>query len=1007
MSFAMVSGSNHRYGKVLWSPHDQPRFLVGGGDLRLYEYRSKGTLEPPDLSLVAIHTDLPLMKCFDWSYDTATPNLVAVGQSTGKVCLVKLQPTHALPRVGSPPVGPTVGTAFPSSPQPHSSPGYEPSLSGVAGTILTLNVRHTRACNAIAFSKASSNLLATGFEKVRNDSSLWVWDLSTAVPTAKLFPGLRGNLNATVSPEPHPVRASSLGRDAVGDFLPNRSLPLAPANPIANGDEPPHRQYCPSEAVFSLAWLAGSTHEVLGGLGLKRIRLFDLRDPGSSPIFTTKAVYGIQIDPFRPHRFLSHSEDGLVKVWDRRRPAGPLLAFQADGRGQQLVVRFSPTQPNQVAILDREDTRVRAISLVEAREVLGGETLAVWRTRQALESQRSLTSFCWVPSSACGKANQALLCLTREGALESYPVGDPRSLAWGPTGLATVELGQISIHGYAPNDASFSPGAGCDATHVMLTRARAGYGLEAATNKALCTLSPDLVELWGWVERIVLMQQAGLTKLEGVEFAFQGLLSILTAGSKAILLRKSSQSPASVARLAEAPAEADLEANPSPPFRKPPFERQQLRLLPKHRRRQLALDMLNTFGGTGCDEHDVEALVTELESAGDWERAVACALLMVSLERAVQVLRRSGVERHRLMVTALMGRSSTNEAWGEQCRATALALPEPGLRAVFLYAWRESWADVLEHAALPLRDRLWIATRHLEAEHLRRYLERLAAELVPAGSIVGVILTGLHSTAAHDLISSYVDRTGDVQSAAVLVSFAPRSSDPRGSAWVELYRELLDRWGLWRARCRFDIARRQAALRLSVALSPPPPQVVVRCNFCNANVGPPFPASQPPIASPNVAKPRRSAPVAGGASPNPAPTTASSTSPKPTACPNCKKPLPRCALCLLHLGTPADPSGPLAAALATGDGHSPTTPLSTGSQVASKPTTIAERILGGPPPANPVVSPTPTPSARSFDYWFAWCQTCRHGGHSAHLAQWFQRHTVCPVAECRCTCSLN
>ena len=38
------------------------------------------------------------------------------------------------------------------------------------------------------------------------------------------------------------------------------------------------------------------------------------------------------------------------------------------------------------------------------------------------------------------------------------------------------------------------------------------------------------------------------------------------------------------------------------------------------------------------------------------------------------------------------------------------------------------------------------------------------------------------------------------------------------------------------------------------------------------------------------------------------------------------------------------------------------------------------------------------------DMWFSWCQTCRHGGHVRHLAEWFGEHDVCPVADCRCTC---
>ncbi|KAI8604338.1 hypothetical protein EDD21DRAFT_300975, partial [Dissophora ornata] len=41
----------------------------------------------------------------------------------------------------------------------------------------------------------------------------------------------------------------------------------------------------------------------------------------------------------------------------------------------------------------------------------------------------------------------------------------------------------------------------------------------------------------------------------------------------------------------------------------------------------------------------------------------------------------------------------------------------------------------------------------------------------------------------------------------------------------------------------------------------------------------------------------------------------------------------------------------------------------------------------------------------SFDLWFTWCQTCRHGGHAMHMAEWFDRHTQCPVSDCNCLCS--
>lgn len=39
-----------------------------------------------------------------------------------------------------------------------------------------------------------------------------------------------------------------------------------------------------------------------------------------------------------------------------------------------------------------------------------------------------------------------------------------------------------------------------------------------------------------------------------------------------------------------------------------------------------------------------------------------------------------------------------------------------------------------------------------------------------------------------------------------------------------------------------------------------------------------------------------------------------------------------------------------------------------------------------------------------FGKWFAWCQTCKHGGHIRHLMDWFKNHDKCPFLHCKCEC---
>jgi hypothetical protein len=77
--------------------------------------------------------------------------------------------------------------------------------------------------------------------------------------------------------------------------------------------------------------------------------------------------------------------------------------------------------------------------------------------------------------------------------------------------------------------------------------------------------------------------------------------------------------------------------------------------------------------------------------------------------------------------------------------------------------------------------------------------------------------------------------------------------------------------------------------------------------------------------------------------------------------------LPRCSLCLMRLGTPVD----------------------------------ADRRAAA------VHRPPGQESLAGFGLWFTWCQSCRHGGHAAHVLEWFDEHDVCPVSDCQCRCSFS
>lgn len=84
------------------------------------------------------------------------------------------------------------------------------------------------------------------------------------------------------------------------------------------------------------------------------------------------------------------------------------------------------------------------------------------------------------------------------------------------------------------------------------------------------------------------------------------------------------------------------------------------------------------------------------------------------------------------------------------------------------------------------------------------------------------------------------------------------------------------------------------------------------------------------------------------------------------ACPNCKKPLPRCSLCLVHMGTPSGWGSSTSKNLAVEEGADGQ------SNVPNNDGATSKRKLS------------------NFTSWFTWCQTCRHGGHAHHLMEWFK-----------------
>ncbi|XP_036902312.1 GATOR complex protein MIOS isoform X2 [Sturnira hondurensis] len=352
---------------------------------------------------------------------------------------------------------------------------------------------------------------------------------------------------------------------------------------------------------------------------------------------------------------------------------------------------------------------------------------------------------------------------------------------------------------------------------------------------------------------------------------------------------------------------------------------------------------------------DVGPFLNSLVQEGEWERAAAVALFNSDIRRAIQILNEGASSEKgdlnlNVVAMALSGYTDEkNSLWREMCSTLRLQLNNPYLCVMFAFLTSEggSYDGVLYENKVAVRDRVAFACKFLSDSQLNRYIEKLTNEMKEAGNLEGILLTGLTKDGV-DLMESYVDRTGDVQTASYcMLQGSPLDvlKDERVQYWIENYRNLLDAWRFWHKRAEFDIHRSKLD-----PSSKPLAQVFVSCNFCGKSI------SYSCSAVPHQGRGFSQYGVSG-----------SPTKSKVTSCPGCRKPLPRCALCLINMGTP----------VSTCPG---------GSKSDEKVDLSKDKKLA------------------QFNNWFTWCHNCRHGGHAGHMLSWFRDHAECPVSACTCKC---
>ncbi|OQV17689.1 WD repeat-containing protein mio [Hypsibius exemplaris] len=344
-----------------------------------------------------------------------------------------------------------------------------------------------------------------------------------------------------------------------------------------------------------------------------------------------------------------------------------------------------------------------------------------------------------------------------------------------------------------------------------------------------------------------------------------------------------------------------------------------------------------------------------------YERAAALCVFHFELRKAIEILQtasKKGENYRHLSIVAVALSGFTDDQpslWRSLSSTITPEIEEPYLRAVLLFLSSSRSEGVLKRIStdtdLQLEDRIAFACTFLNDSVLTDFVKDLAEHFTSKGLLEGLILTGF-GTEGIDLVQNYVDKTSDVQTASLLTALVLTrewSEDPRPHRWVEDYREVLDSWMLWEARAIFDVYNN----RLKGGGPRMPRQIVATCTFCGKSIA--HNASSQSVSG-------RGDKLLFPKTPN------VSEIPKVMACSSCGKSLPRCALCQIHMGTPTNMG------FVTGE-------------MDDAGTLLAKKI-------NPI------------EKWFTWCQSCRHGGHASHLAEWFREHSECAVTGCSCKCMM-
>ncbi|KAG8746632.1 hypothetical protein FRC10_004235 [Ceratobasidium sp. 414] len=283
---------------------------------------------------------------------------------------------------------------------------------------------------------------------------------------------------------------------------------------IGAGEVRPLQYYGSTEVIHSIAFLQGTPHLLIAGIGSKRIGMYDLRSPGMSNTspnttssgsnqpgsYITKAVYGIVTDPLDDNRFASYGDDTAIRLWDRRWP-DPVMTWTEMDAGSGIdpracnvsMIQFSKSRRGVLGSLMKDSHVVRLWDILDhRREVVeqspeGGEMPSSrWSSYQiARTHSRTTSTASTVPSHPHGLfalPDGPILARTTTGdaskkGISSFAFTPPQAVSPHTPRIITVSRdGALDISAVLTSDIQSWSSRG-----MLVATSRARLGLDAST----------------------------------------------------------------------------------------------------------------------------------------------------------------------------------------------------------------------------------------------------------------------------------------------------------------------------------------------------------------------------------------------------------------------------------------------------------------------------------------------------------------------------------------------